>query len=274
MKEVLILVKLKNKAGANSTFVEFVSGEKKWNNLMYATENVLYEGEYIKEELASFRTVKELQTGWKAQQRSHQDEKGNRYLEFKRPLRADEVSRMYQFSTDDTINGVPVGIGFVIDSENATEAQRKESRKYAEFSKKLYIAGNSNTMNKYQTQFNPDWVGYAMVFVADEYKDQLKEILDEPVPYHWVDYDRVPVIFDTTMVYRVEVDRLESLVTGSLVTMTEYDPQYINGVNEDFRNHILSEKTYYFDMNNVDMEAVNALKAYIKIELDMDSDKL
>lgn len=263
--------RLKNKVKPGTLRIAYKNGKK--NNRYDPTgtvfyEKVLYEGPRtgpnVLEKANKFREKIEAETGWLAAYDSIDDEEGNKYFHFNRPLQADEVERIYQFYSKDAIQGIPVWVGFVYDTKHGTEEQKQKLDRCHE----LGYHGTNMTVNEVQQQFNPEWLGYTMIGVEDEFKSRLIEILGyEPQPYNWIDTDRVPKLIDTTMLFRVDVERLPELITGTVVTMVEYDKTKI-GTKEWFKDFPISEKSYYFDLNDVDMEAYEALKDYIRIELE------
>lgn len=260
------LHRLKNKVRTNTLEIKYVKGK---NNNSYDPygkvfyEKVLYKGEDSVEAASKFSREIEEKTGWIDSKDEIEDEEGNIYFLFERPLEADEVERIYRFYTEESIQGIPVWVGFVHDTKYGTEAQEQQM----DWCEELGYSGTSMTVNEVQKQFNPEWLGYAMIGAKKEYHEQLAGIIGyDPQPYNVVDTDRVPVVMNNPLVFRVDVERLPELITGTIVTMVEYDKTKI-GTEEWFEDFPISEKSYYFDLNNVDMEAYNALKDYIRIEL-------
>lgn len=257
--------RLKNKIKINILKIEYTDNKPDYSlDGKYYEERILYTGEYTKEKVDIFTNDICNKTGWKYTRFVSTDELGNKYFHFNRPLQADEVERIYQFYSKDAIQGIPVWVGCVYDRKHGTEEQKQKLDRCHE----LGYHGTNMTVNEVQQQFNPEWLGYAMIGVEDEFKSRLIEILGyEPQPYNWIDTDRVPKLIDTTMLFRVDVERLPELITGTVVTMVEYDKTKI-GTKEWFKDFPISEKSYYFDLNDVDMEAYEALKDYIRIELE------
>lgn len=263
--------RLKNKVKPGALMIKYKNGKENnsydpYGKVFY--EKVLYSGPRtgpnIREEAEKFSKEVEKQTGWIDSKNSVRDEEGNMYFLFERPLQADEVERIYQFYSEESIQEIPVWVGFVHDTKYGTEEQKQKMDRCEE----LGYSGTSMTVNEVQQQFNPEWLGYAMIGAKKEYHGQLAEIIGyDPQPYNVVDTDRVPVVMNNPLTFRVDVERLPELITGTIVTMVEYDKTKI-GTKESFEDFPISEKTYYFDLNDVDMEAYEALKDYIRIELE------
>lgn len=185
---------------------------------------------------------------------------GVRYFRFNRPLSTVGVVRVYKVETTYEINGIKVYPAFIF----ANEMSEKGVNSFQLY-KNLGFPRHIDRENG-QFPLNINHIGKVTIYVDKEYRNQLKPLLGEVQPYHFVDATYTNRSVGEREVFSVDLEIFMSSLTKMKFVITEYDESEVDGYIED---HPIKNAEYELNMCDINSDVYTALKQYGIIELDV-----
>jgi hypothetical protein len=211
------------------------------------------EGEEILKEVKKFEDLIVKLTGWGVTQEGLTDKNGIEYATFTRPLRSEDVSRIYSVHAEKRINGIS----------------------YDELEAQFTLKNEEDAL-----EYNPTWGGYYAVKTKNK---ELRKLFEESgyqeEEYNWllsglkVAGHGAEVLGyghsfgEKVIAYKIPIENYRNLANSSYVKITEYDKNKI-GPNQNYQNYPIYEEEFIIMHDDVDKESYEKLRKYIEIEVE------